>query len=98
MSQALREAKNAILFPAEIRFHPDLSWGEKVFMAEIQSMTEEGNLPKNTSRSLSAYFGVSHQTILNWIKKLTFLDLLEIEHQENSEKSFFLKSKKTSVK
>lgn len=60
-----------------IRFHPELSHGEKLFYAEIQSMSKDKHCPFS-SRKMSEIFGVSHQTILNWVKKLLDLDLVEI--------------------
>lgn len=61
-----------------IRFHPELSHGEKLFYAEIDSMSRDKHCPFS-SRKMSEYFGVSHQTILNWVKKLMDLDLVEIK-------------------
>jgi hypothetical protein len=61
----------------KIRFHPDLSFGEMIFYAEIESMSKGKNLPYS-SRRMSEIFGVSHQTILNWVKKLINLNLIEI--------------------
>ena len=60
-----------------IRFHPELSYGEKLFFAEIDSMSKNKQCPFS-SRKMSEIFGVSHQTILNWVKKLMDLDLIEI--------------------
>ena len=82
MSNALQEyqPETNILFHKNIRFHPDLTWGEKMFYAEIKSLSEK-NATKNcpySSRKLSEFFGVSHQTILTWIRKLVELDLLEV--------------------
>lgn len=82
MSNALQEyqAETNIPMHVDIRFHPDLTYGEKMFYAEIQSMSKKNkkeNLPFS-SRKLSEFFGVSHQTILNWVKKLQELDLIEI--------------------
>lgn len=60
-----------------IRFHPKLNFGEKMFYAEIDSISREKHCPFS-SRKMSEIFGVSHQTILNWVKKLIDLDLIEI--------------------
>jgi hypothetical protein len=60
-----------------IRFHPELNFGEKMFYAEIDSMSKKKHCPFS-SRKMSEFFGVSHQTILNWVKKLIDLDLVEI--------------------
>lgn len=60
-----------------IRFHPNLSHGEKLFYAEIDSLSKNKHCPFS-SRQMSKFFGVSHQTILNWVKTLIDLDLIEI--------------------
>ena len=60
-----------------IRFHPELSHGEKLFYAEIDSMSKNKRC-SFSARKMSEIFGVSHQTILNWVKKLIDLDLVEI--------------------
>lgn len=98
MSNALREytPETNISLHKDIRFHPSLSSGEKMFFAEIQSMakaTKKGHYPFS-SRKLSEFFGVSHQTILNWVKKLVEHDLLEVGiDYNNHECRQFLKPK-----
>lgn len=72
--------ETTIPFHKDIRFHTDLSFGEKMFFAEIKSLAEKnekGTFPYS-SRQLGEFFGVSHQTILNWIRKLEKLNLLEV--------------------
>lgn len=73
------KAKKTIPFLKEIRFHPDLNFGEMVFLAEIHSLTSGGKSVMFSSRKLAEIFNVSHQTILNWVRKLQKLDLLEID-------------------
>jgi DNA-binding MarR family transcriptional regulator len=95
MSKMLNEYKpeTNISFHKDIRFHPDLTFGEKMFYAEIQSMSKKNNCPFS-SRKLSEFFGVSHQTILNWVKKLVDLDLLEVgTDYKNQDCRQFLKAK-----
>ena len=76
MSQVLQKYKiqTNIHLHKNIRFRTDLTYGEKMFFAEVNSM------PKCpfSARKLGEFFGVSHQTILNWVKKLVDLDLLEV--------------------
>lgn len=69
-----------ICFNKEIRFHPDLTFGEKMFYAEISSLASKNKNQKCplSSRKLGQLFGVSHQAICNWIRKLVELDLLEV--------------------
>lgn len=93
MSNALQNfcPKTEISFHKDIRFHPDLTFGEKMFYAEVKSM----KYCPFSSRKLSQFFGVSHQTILNWVKKLTNLDLLEVgTDYKNQESRQFIKAKK----
>lgn len=82
MSNALQEyfPEAEIPFHKEIRFHPNLTFGEKMFYAEIDSLcnqNEKGICPYS-SRKLCELFNISHQTILTWIKKLVELELLEV--------------------
>ena len=96
MSQALQEYKPeaSILVHKDVRFHPTLTFGEKIFFAEIQAMTKKADYPFS-SRSFSKIFGVSHQTILNWIRRLTDLDLVEIwVDYNNQECRQFIRTKK----
>ena len=96
MSNLLQEyrAETTIPFEKDIRFHPHLSHGEKMFYAEIKAMSEKKYCPFS-SRKLGEFFGVSHQTILNWVKKLVELDLLEVgTDYKNQECRQFIKAKK----
>ena len=79
MSNAVMEyeTETNIPFHKNIRFHPELTFGEKMFLAEIQSLSKNAKCPYS-SRKMSQLFGVSHQTIINWIKKLTDMDLIEV--------------------
>lgn len=100
MSQALQEyqPETNILFHKDIRFHPDLTFGEKMFYAEIHSLAQQNSKKRcqYSSRKLSEFFSVSHQTILNWIRKLVELDLLEVGIDYNNEDHYqFLKTKGT---
>ena len=78
-----------------IRFHPQLNCGEKMFLAEIQAIISNSETKKFpfTLRKLSKIFGVSHQTIKNWVKKLSDLGLIEIgiDYGSTEEHRQFLK-------
>lgn len=92
----LYQPETNILFHKNIRFHPDLTFGEKMFLAEIQSLSEKSEKKSFpfSSRKLSEFFGVSHQTILNWIRKLIELELIEVGvDYNNQECRQFLKTK-----
>jgi hypothetical protein len=100
MSQALQEYKpeTNILFHKDIRFHPDLTFGEKMFYAEIQSLSQQNEKKRcpYSSRKLSEFFSVSHQTILTWIRKLVELELLEVGvDYNNKDHRQFLRTKVT---
>lgn len=85
-----------ILVHKDIRFHPELTFGEKMFFAEIQSLAQQNEKKRFpfSARKLSTLFGVSHQTIQNWINKLVDLDLLEVGiDYKNHECRQFLKTK-----
>jgi hypothetical protein len=69
--------KDVIPLPKEIRFNPDLSPGEKLFLAEIDSLCKKKPCPFS-SRGLKEHFNVSHQTILNWVMRLVKMKLLVI--------------------
>lgn len=81
-----------------IRFHPDLNCGEKMFLAEIQAIISNNESKKFpfTLRKLSKMFGVSHQTIKNWVKKLSKLGLIEvgIDYGTTEEHRQYLKNPK----
>ena len=81
MSKIVAQYKpeKTILFPKEIRFHPELTFGEKVFLAEINSMTKDKGRYPFSCNQLSKLFGVSHQTIANWVKKLVKMGFVDIE-------------------
>jgi DNA-binding MarR family transcriptional regulator len=92
----LFEPENNIIFHKDLRFHPELTFGEKMFLAEIQSITSKRETKRlNYSlRDLSELFGVSHQTIKNWIRKLVKLELLEIGIDfEDTSRRQYLKTK-----
>lgn len=78
--QTMYHPETNILLHKDIRFHPQLTFGEKMFLAEIQSLINQSDKKKFpfSSRTLSEFFGVSHQTILNWIRKLVDMELLEV--------------------
>ena len=79
------EPKLNVTIHKDIRYHPDLTYGEKFFLAEMMSLTGP-NSCEFSSRKLSSQFNVSHQTVINWIKKLVRMDYLEITSEcDNTE-------------
>lgn len=89
--------QQTIVFDRQIRFHPELSFGEKVFLAEIQAMTSTGDTLYFSSRSMAKLFNVSHQTILNWVDHLVKHNFIKVKY-DCHEKRFFLKSKNVCIK
>jgi hypothetical protein len=82
-----------ILFPKQIRFHADLTFGEKIFLAELVAMKQGcKECPYNT-KHLAILFGVTHQTISNWVKNLMKLELLTIEVDASKDGKKFLVAK-----
>ena len=71
------EPQTSIELHKSIRFHPELSSGEKMFYAEISSMSKVSKC-HFSARKLSKYFGVSYPTIIKWVKKLVELNLIEV--------------------
>jgi hypothetical protein len=74
------QPETKITFTKEISFHPSLTFGERMFLAEIHALSQKNTNKRCpfSSRRLSSLFGVSHQAILNWIKKLLELELIEV--------------------
>lgn len=88
------EIEPRISIHKDIRFHPSLSSGEKLFFAELESLSSKNKDKKYpfSSRKLSDLFDVSHQTIVNWVKKLVSLNLIEIglDYTNKEHKRFLL--------
>ena len=85
MSSALKEycpAKEAILFHPSIRFNPNLSAGEKIFLVELENMSKEGAIPYS-AKNLAQVFNVTKPTIISWVKKLVALEMLEVSLDSN---------------
>ena len=52
--------------------HPDLTWGEKVFLAEIRSIAShyaENKIPYRSVK-MAQHFNVSPMTVNKWLKSL----------------------------
>ena len=83
------EPETSIEMHKSIRFHPDLSHGEKIFYAEIKSMSKNSKC-HFSARKLSKHFGVTHPTITKWIKNLIDLNLIEvgIDYKSQGHKHF----------
>lgn len=95
---ALYQPEPTIPLEYEIRFHPDLTWGEKVFLAEIKSMCTRGKCQYHQS-NLAEMFNVSSVSIHTWIKKLCNLGYIEVGMDgDDPECRFYikLKEKKTA--
>lgn len=84
--------KESISMSKKIRFHPKLTWGEKVFLAELLSINPGEGLRLQPLR-LGKVFGVSHVTIGNWVKKLVDNGLAEIQTSDYFSGETYIKAK-----
>lgn len=69
--------QESLVMDKALRFHPDLSSTEKLFYAEIESMSQGQPIPLDT-KQLKQIFNVSSQTVNNWIRNLASLKLIDI--------------------
>ena len=92
--------ETTICIHRDIRFHPGLTYAQKLFYAEIASLCNKDNENKfyYTSRKLMSLFGVSHQTILNWIRSLSNNNLLEVGVDYTNKTNQYLKIKNNNKK
>lgn len=72
---------NNIPLHKSIRYRRDLTPGEKIFYAEISAMEEDGKV-HFSSRKLSDILGFSHQTILNYVRRLEERDLIDVHYDQ----------------
>jgi len=72
----------SIQLDMDIRFHPDLTWGERLFLAEIKSMCTQGTCYYHQNK-LAELFHVSKMSISHWIKKLSQMGYIEIVFDMN---------------
>lgn len=66
-----------IPFSQSIRFNPELSWGQKAFLAEIQDQTKRGKFYYHKP-SLANFFNVAQVTIFQWVKDMCEKKLIEV--------------------
>lgn len=80
MKEKKFKPKKNITIDNEIRFNRELTRGQKLFFAEIKSLIENSKEKKimYKSREMASMFNVSHQSVLNWIKRLCILGFIEI--------------------
>lgn len=90
------EPKTEIAFHKDVRFNTNLTYGARILLAEIQSMTVDGKCIYSLMR-FKNLFGVTYTTLKNWIKSLVKLNLIEIgvdfENPDGSQ-YFLIKQKK----
>lgn len=80
-----------IEFPIDVRFNTHLTFGERILLAEIKSMTRHQKCPLFSHKILGDVLGVSPQTIKNWLTKLVKMGLVKVELEyANSECQKFL--------
>ena len=67
----------------EIRFHPKLTPGEKLFLSEINSLCSLGECYYQP-KQLGKIFSVSSATVSQWVKKFVELGLIEVAIEFNN--------------
>lgn len=76
------EPSEIISLDVHTRFHPELSWGQKIFLAEIEEQSKRGRFYYHKT-SLAKFFGVAGVTICDWVKNLTNRGLVEVLFDPN---------------
>ena len=79
--------KKVIDLPDYIRFHTELNYGEKLFLAELTSMSSNDGIPFS-SRKFADMMGVTYQTCLNWLRRLKGLKLIEVSKKDTKNPDF----------
>ncbi len=69
-----------IIIRKEVRFNPELSWGEKAFISEIMSSKDRFYYQPKV---LADRYQVTPVTIGSWVKKLSNAGLLEVATDYN---------------
>ena len=72
------------------RFHPSLRFDQRIFLAELLSLINKDgkNEYKFTLRDLGSLFGISHETIRNWMNKLENLKIIETYSKNETVNSY----------
>jgi len=76
------EPSDIISLDIHTRFHPELSWGQKIFLAEIEEQSKRGRFYYHKT-SLAKFFGVAGVTICYWVKDLNNRGLVEVLFDPN---------------
>jgi DNA-binding MarR family transcriptional regulator len=86
--------QKTIEFTEDVRFNNELTFGERILLAEIKSMTRHQKCPLFSHKILGNVLGVSPQTVKNWLTKLVKLGLVQVELEyANAECQKFLTTK-----
>ena len=69
------------IMPANIRYHPSLTFAEKVLYCEITALASKEGYCWATNKYFALLYGVSTRTITRWITKLHDLGFIAIENE-----------------
>lgn len=84
-----------LIVPCEIRHNENLNLSQKMFISEIDSQTQNDAVPFS-SRTFGLAYGLSHQTVINYVNRLEKMGYLEIFIDENNNQFIKSKLKKTA--
>lgn len=84
------EFKSILPLKEDPRFHPALKQHQREFVSELLSLInkDEANEYKFTLRGLSSIFGLSYETVRQWINKLEYLEIIETYSKKEPTKTF----------
>lgn len=71
------EPEQHIFVERSVRFNPDITWGEKMFLSEVKAMCRKGKCYYQATE-LAEIFGVAPITIRTWVKNLVNHGFLEV--------------------
>ena len=75
---------DVIEMPKSLRFRKDMSWGEKCFISEVHSLSDENGCCVFNGKALAELLGISQVTINGWVKKLSEREKIEIGKKRES--------------
>lgn len=84
-----------LIVPCEIRRNEDLNLSQKMFISEIDSQTQYSAIPFS-SRTFGLAYGLSHQTVINYVNRLEKMGYLEVIIDESNNQFIKSKLKKTA--
>lgn len=90
--------QDLIEFPKNIRFNKNLCFGERILLAEIDSLLDEKGEFQLNPIVMSKLFDVTAQTIRNWVNNLKNQGFLKFKYDFDSPYKNKLKIKRVGKK